>query len=163
MWYRGQPLQCLMCREIGHRAQSCPLSGQYRYCHQVGHMARDCARAWDPPPSVPVDDADIDVSSVSDSATVIEDPEPADKPTDPEPSAAIVEDDCVPETVPVNNSSDPEPPFDLPLDKLPDPEPVIATDNPPVPPTTDKPPDDDVSMPRPARSSVTAKVFCACL
>ena len=36
VWYRGQPLQCLVCRERGHPAQSCPLSGRCRYCHQVG-------------------------------------------------------------------------------------------------------------------------------
>jgi len=49
LWYRGQPIQCFVCREVGHRAQSCPLSGRCRCCHQVGHMARDCGRAWDTP------------------------------------------------------------------------------------------------------------------
>ena len=56
VWYRGQPIQCFMCRALGHRAQSCPLSGRCRYCRQVGHMARECAQAWDPFPSaVPTD------------------------------------------------------------------------------------------------------------
>ena len=36
VWYRGQPIQCLVCLQFGHRAQSCPLSGRCRYCHQVG-------------------------------------------------------------------------------------------------------------------------------
>ena len=45
LWYRGQPTQCFVCREIGHRAQSCPLSGRCCRCHQVGHMARECVRA----------------------------------------------------------------------------------------------------------------------
>ena len=26
LWYRGQLIQCIVCREFGHRAQSCPLS-----------------------------------------------------------------------------------------------------------------------------------------
>ena len=172
VWYRGQPLQCLVCRQRGHRAQSSPLSSRCRYCHQVGHMARDCAQAWDPPPVVSVD-PDVDVSSASSSATVVEDP--------PDKSSAPV---CVPEIV--NNSSDPEPPSVSPVDNLPDPEPL--KDKPPVLPTkpddlpdkppvslttpmdqpldpepvkvTDKPPDDDVPMPKPARLAVTAKVFC---
>ena len=30
VWYRGQPIQCFVCREVGHRAQSSPLSGRCR-------------------------------------------------------------------------------------------------------------------------------------
>ena len=176
VWYRGQPLQCLVCRQRGHRVQSCPLSGRCRYCHQVGHMARDCAQAWDPPPVVSVD-SDVDVSSASSSATVAE--VLADKSSDPA---------CVPETV--NNSSDPEPPPvspvdnspdpDLlkatsvlpttPVDKVPDPEPLKAMEKSPAPvdklpdpepvKVTDKPTNDDVLMPKPARPTVTAKIFC---
>ena len=145
VWYRGQPLQCLVCRELGHRAQSCPLSGRCRYCHQAGHMARDCARAWDPLATVLVDinvpvDPHVDVSSASDSATVIEDPEPT----------ATTEDDRVPETLSVNNSCDPEPPSvavpptAVPVsDKPPDTVPAKVTDKPPVAdtvPVSDKPP-----------------------
>ena len=75
VWYRGQPIQCFVCRQLGHRAQSCPLSGRCRYCHQVGHMARNCAQAWDPtPPAVShVIRTDVDESSVSDSGTIIAD------------------------------------------------------------------------------------------
>ena len=40
-----------MCREVGHRAQSYPLSGLCRGCRQLGHRASECARAWDPAPS----------------------------------------------------------------------------------------------------------------
>ena len=71
VWYRGQPIQCFVCRQLGHRAQSCPLSGRCRYCHQVGHMARNCAQAWDPtPPAVShVIRTDVDESSVSDSTS----------------------------------------------------------------------------------------------
>ena len=138
VWYRGQPLQCLVCRERAHRAQSCPLSGRCRYCHQVGHMARDCAQAWDPPPSVPVDaDVDVDVASVSDSATVIEDdcdPEPVDKPSDPEPPVKRV-----PVAVPVEFVPD-KPPVDVSMtntaktrvpDKLPTADPVPEVSNKP--------------------------------
>jgi len=148
-------------------AQSCPLSGRCRFCHQAGHMARDCARAWDPLPSVPVDidvpvDPDVDVSSASDSATVIEDPDPVDEPPDPEPTATI-EDDRVPETVPVNNSSDPElpsvavPPTVVPVsDKPPDTVPAKVTDKPPVADTvsvSDKPPVSPTADTAPAKVS----------
>ena len=148
-------------------AQSCPLSGRCRFCHQAGHMARDCARAWDPLPSVPVDidvpvDPDVDVSSASDSATVIEDPDPVDKSPDPEPTATI-EDDRVPETVPVNNSSDPElpsvavPPTVVPVsDKPPDTVPAKVTDEPPVAdtvPVSDKPPVSPTADTAPAKVS----------
>ena len=90
VWYRGQPIQCFVCRQLGHRAQSCPLSGRCRYCHQVGHMARNCAQAWDPTP--PVVSADVrtgvDELSVSDSDTIIAD-EPSVVPdSDPIPMTA---------------------------------------------------------------------------
>ena len=45
-WYSRQPAQCTVCREFGHRAPSCPLSGLCRRCRQPGHMARECRRAW---------------------------------------------------------------------------------------------------------------------
>ena len=78
VWYRGQPIQCIVCREFGHRAQSCPPSGWCRYCHQPGHMARECAPAWvQVPPAVPagVNPVTADVDE-SDSATIIEVDEP---------------------------------------------------------------------------------------
>ena len=79
VWYRGQPIQCFVCRELGHRAQSCPLSGRCRYCHQVGHMARDCAQAWDPPPSAVPDDSSMsDCTSIVDRAPETEPDPPAD-------------------------------------------------------------------------------------
>ena len=46
VWYARQPAQCVICREVGHRAPSCPLSGLCRRCCQPGHMARECRRAW---------------------------------------------------------------------------------------------------------------------
>ena len=175
VWYRGQRIQCFVCRELGHRAQSCPLSGRCRYCHQVGHMARDCGRAWDPLPSVevPVDD---DNSSMSDSDTVIEvpvntpsdpvlpapapDPDPPDIPVDPVPADSVKV--AIDKDVSMPREPDPDPP-DIPVDPVPDKVPVA---DPVVPvkvsvkPSADK----DVSMPREtktSRTSVTAKVFCA--
>ena len=129
-------------------------------------MARECAHAWDPPPPAVVStDIPVDDSSMSDSATV-------------------VEDDRVPESDAVDNSPDPEPSADLPVDNPPDPEPSADLPDPvKVPlsagpdseklPTADPVPvkvsdkllaDNDVSMSRvskASRSSVTAKVFCA--
>ena len=100
LWYRGQPIQCFVCREVGHRAQSCPLSGRCRCCHQVGHMARDCGRAWDPPPST----VDADDSSMSDVVTDrVPESDPVDKPRAPPVDKPPVD---VPAT---NNSSVSEP------------------------------------------------------
>ena len=67
LWYREQPIQCFLCREHGHRAQSCPLSGRCRRCGQSGHVARECSRNWDPisraavvdPSNVPVDPSSV--------------------------------------------------------------------------------------------------------
>ena len=137
-----------------------PRLGRSRYCHHVGRMARECPQAWDPPPPVVVStDIPVDNSSMSYSATV-------------------VEDDRVPETDLVDNSPDPEPSADLPVDNPPDLEPSADLPGPvkvplsagpdseklptadPVPvKVSDKlPADNDMSM---SRSSVTAKVFCA--
>ena len=46
IWYARQPAHCVICRESGHRAPSCPLSGLCRRCRQPGHMARECKQAW---------------------------------------------------------------------------------------------------------------------
>ena len=53
VWYLRQPAQCSVCREFGHRAPACPLSGRCRRCHQPGHMARECTQAWGPSLSAP--------------------------------------------------------------------------------------------------------------
>ena len=100
VWYRGQPILCFVCREVGHRAQSCPLSGRCRCCHQVCHMARDCGRAWDPPPPT----VDADDSSMSDVVTDrVPESDPVDKPRAPPVDKPPVD---VPAT---NNSSVSEP------------------------------------------------------
>ena len=161
VWYRGQPIQCFVCRQPGHRPQSCPLSGRCRYCHQVGHMARDRAQAWDPtPPAVSADIRTDDESSVSDSGTIT-----ADEPSVPHP---------IPMTGSVEPSEDPvvkvsgkSSVADLVADKSSDvPMPVLdKSPADPVVKVTDKL--SDVPMPasprasKSSRPSVTAKIFCA--
>lgn len=54
VWYPRQPPQCPICRELGHRAPTCPLSGLCRRCRQPGHVARECTQAWGPSVSAPV-------------------------------------------------------------------------------------------------------------
>ena len=97
VWYRGQPIQCFVCRQLGHRAQSCPLSGRCHYCHQVGHMARNCAQAWDPTPPAFFADIRTDVaeSSVSDSSTIMAD-EPSVPDSDPIPMTVSTDPSEVP-------------------------------------------------------------------
>ena len=51
MWYHEQPPQCFVCREHGHRAQACPLSGLCRRCGRPGHKVRECTRAWNSAPA----------------------------------------------------------------------------------------------------------------
>ena len=48
IWYREQPPQCFVCREFGHRAQACPLSGLCRRCRRPSYKARECSRVKDP-------------------------------------------------------------------------------------------------------------------
>ena len=52
VWYLRQPAHCSICREFGHRAPVCSLSGGFRRCHQPGHVARECTQAWGPSFSV---------------------------------------------------------------------------------------------------------------
>ena len=42
IWYRGQPVTCDVCREVGHVAAKCPNKGRCFHCRQQGHLARDC-------------------------------------------------------------------------------------------------------------------------
>ena len=129
VWYRGQPIQCFVCRELGHRAQACPLSGRCRHCHQVGHMARECARAWDPHPSVSAVPADVDppvkpvADSVDNSSDAVMSSEDVDKSVDKPPVDKLV--DKLP-VAPINDVDKPSAvplcstmPVDKSVDKLP--------------------------------------------
>ena len=84
-----------MCREFGHRAQSCPLSGLCRRCRQPGHKAKECTQAWDSAP------ASSDHGS----------------------TCTVVPTDSVKDFVPiaVDEVPDPEPP-DVQIERVPDPE-----------------------------------------
>ena len=118
LWYRYQPIQCCLCRELGHRAQSCPLSGRCRRCRQPGHVARECPQAWDPvscvdPSSVPESDSVPIVSAdpeelPSESDSVSADPEelPSVK-----PPVDVIPDDKLP--VDVDPSADPVEPVEV--------------------------------------------------
>ena len=147
-WYRGQPIQCIVCRDFGHRAQDCPLSGRCRYCHQPGHMARECSRAWVQVPSTVPDD-----SSVSDSATIVEDELRADK---------VPVDQKVDKPSNPDESSDKDPVVDnLPAEPV---KPAAATDN-DVPMIESKtvPTKTVPTKPRASKSSrplMSANMFC---
>ena len=152
VWYRGQPIQCFVCRQSGHRAQACPLSGRCRYCHQVGHMARDCVQAWDPtPPAVPaVIRPDVDES---DSSTIMADESSVVPDSDPIPTTFSTESaepplkDNLPAAVPDKVT------VKSPANSVADPVEATVTSDVPMPARASKP----------SRSTVTAKIFCACL
>lgn len=89
VWYSRQPPQCSICRECGHRARECPLSGLCRRCRQPGHTARECTRAWGPS-AQPADVVSADGEFPDDVSDV-----PADVPVDV-PTVAMVTDVPVP-------------------------------------------------------------------
>ena len=109
LWYRDQPIQCFLCREHGHRAQSCPLSGRCRRCRQPGHVARECRQAWDSvsrvdPPNVPESDSVPDPEELPSVDKPPVDKSPVDVPPAVDPVLPV----DVPPVDPV-----------LPVDKLP--------------------------------------------
>ena len=46
VWYRGQPVRCNICREIGHMAVSCPNKALCRRCKEPWHTAGQRVKAW---------------------------------------------------------------------------------------------------------------------
>ena len=46
VWYKGQPIRCNICREVGHLAASFPDKGLCRRCKEPGHTAGQCTKAW---------------------------------------------------------------------------------------------------------------------
>ena len=80
IWYPRQPAQCSICREFGHRAPACPLSGRCRCCRQPGHVTRQCTQAWGSPSPVlttlvPPDHA-METEDATSSSSAVPDPLP---------------------------------------------------------------------------------------
>ena len=90
-------------------------------------MARKCAQAWDPPPAA----VDADDSSMSDSATVIED----DRVPESDPVNIIVD---KPPVHPVDSSPYPKPAAVSPVDPVPA---AVKVVDKPLVKVSDKPPD----------------------
>ena len=89
VWYRRQPASCAICKKVGHRSKSCPLSGLCRRCRRPGHHARHCTNAWvaapqtsgaaRPPSSTP---AEADVPAEADAPAVVDTHADADAPAE---------------------------------------------------------------------------------
>ena len=73
VWYPREPPQCSVCREFGHRAPACPLSGRCRRCNQPGHMARECTQAWGPSFSVSRTDHSMEIEDSDTSSCASDD------------------------------------------------------------------------------------------
>ena len=46
VWYKGQPVRCNICRDVGHLAASCPNKGICGRCKEPGHTTGQCSNAW---------------------------------------------------------------------------------------------------------------------
>ena len=104
VWYKGQPRPCPICKESGHLAPACPLSGLCRHCKQPGHVARECRQAWGPPPSVSSTLVSVQFPSEDNSPDFV--PAPVDVPRESSSEGEIMSGD---EQV-VALAVDPEPP-----------------------------------------------------
>ena len=85
VWYPRQPPQCSVCREFGHRAPACPLSGRCRHCHLPGHMARECTQAWGPSFSISRTDHSMEIEHDSDTSSSASDAVPSTAASVPSP------------------------------------------------------------------------------
>ena len=152
-WYPGQPVHCTICREVGHRGPSCPLSGLCRRCLRPGHMVRECRQPWGAihPGTevlfspVPLADDDDDADYVlpfeaSSGFSMVEDDDEmmsgdhevaalAAPPPSPPPDAALVP---VPDVPPAPVSASDVPP--APSVSVPDIPPALSAPAPDVPP-----------------------------
>ena len=111
-----------MCFELGHRAQTCPLSGLCRRRRGPGYKARECSQVWDPAAaaasgdsltSVSADPVSVYVASVPFSAMI-------------DPFSIIVDEPLAVDSVPANVASVPTP-------VVVDPAPIIVHGPPLVP------------------------------
>ena len=84
VWYRDQPLTCLICSSLHHRALDCPLRGKCRNYRQPGHFARDCTVSA---PSAVVSTPTLFVSDA---------PAPSDIPRSPSAASMSASPDDVP-------------------------------------------------------------------
>ena len=101
VWYSRQPVQCSICRESGHVARNCSLSGRCRRCHQQGHVARLCTQAWvrsssDTDCDQPVNDEDD--GDDSDDLDDSDDPDEDDNNDDNDAPASSSQSPTVPKT-----------------------------------------------------------------
>lgn len=118
VWYSGQPSQCSICRERGHRARDCPLSGLCRRCRQPGHTARECTRAWgSTAQSTDIVPLDVDAPAAAVSEFPIAQPSVSAPPVDDAPVAQpsvsvppVVAPVAQPVVAPVDKSPVPAPP-----------------------------------------------------
>ena len=111
-FYRNQTPECLICRESGHRSQSCPFSGLCLRYRQPAHRAKECGWAWGPAllsssdAPAPVENAGSVLDpSVPDPSVPTSDPDPSDDPVDIEvdPAPPPVDPNPVPPVEPVPN------------------------------------------------------------
>ena len=121
-WYRDQTPECFICREPGHRSQSCPFSGLCLRCRQPGHRAKECGRAWGPAllssndAPAPVENvASVADPSVPDPSVPMNDPDPSDDPVDIEVDPAPPPVDPDPEPVDVHSPPQVDAPPKVPV------------------------------------------------
>ena len=46
VWYKGQPVVCNLCNDLGHKSATCPGKDKCRLCKQPGHFACNCLNPW---------------------------------------------------------------------------------------------------------------------
>ena len=57
VWYKGQPLECAICKG-DHKVSDCDLKDTCLRCRKVGYFARNCPNPWRPNPT-PAPDSSV--------------------------------------------------------------------------------------------------------